>query len=99
MNRTKPVTLVAETRFFASPQQVYCEVASEAVLLSLESGEYFGLNEVAASVWRLIQTPKTLAEVCDGLLLEYDDVDAATCADQTIALLDEMVSLGLVEAR
>jgi len=99
MNRSKPITVATDTRFLASPNQVYCEVASEAVLLSLETGEYFGLNEVAASVWRLIQTPRTVAELRDALMLEYEGVDEVTCLEQTIALLEEMTTLGLVDTR
>ena len=41
--------LSLETTVVASPQQVSCDVANEAVLLSMRDGEYYGLNEVAAS--------------------------------------------------
>lgn len=99
MSGSKPIALAADARFLASPNQVYCEVASEAVLLSLDTGEYFGLNEVAASVWRLIQVPRSLFELRDALLEEYEGVDPMTCLDQIIALLDEMNGLGLVVVR
>ena len=99
MSNANRQTFATDTRFLASPDQVYCEVASEAVLLSLETGEYFGLNEVAASVWRLIQTPRTLEELLDALLDEYEGVDRCTCTEQVVTLLDEMTALGLVETR
>ena len=44
----------------ASPQQISCGVADEAVLLSMRDGEYYGLNEVAASIWKHVQQPRTL---------------------------------------
>ena len=99
MSRSRSTGVAADTRFFASPNQVHCEVASEAVLLSLETGEYFGLNEVAASVWRLIQTPQTVIEIRDALLDEYEGIDPVTCLEQVVALLDEMLTLGLIETR
>jgi len=33
---------------------VACDLEDETVILSLESGEYFGLNAVAATIWRMI---------------------------------------------
>lgn len=32
-------------------------IQGEEVLMSLDSGEYFGLNGVAAFIWQLLQTP------------------------------------------
>lgn len=97
MSRVLSLTLDSEV--VASPQQVSCEVASEAVLLSLESGEYFGLNEVGASIWRLIQHPRTVSELRDALLGEYEGVAPDECLQQVLAFLDEMSQLGLVEIR
>jgi len=84
------------TRVVASDQQVACEVADEVVLLSMDNGQYYGLNAVGASIWRLIQTPRTLEEVRDRLLAEYADVSAETCADETLAFVTTMLELGLV---
>jgi hypothetical protein len=44
----------------------------EAVLLDLASGAYFGLNEVGTRFWDLLDRPRTLAEIRDALLLEFD---------------------------
>jgi hypothetical protein len=89
--------LSLDTMVLASPQQVSCDVASEAVLLSMRDGEYYGLNEVAASIWRLIQQPRTVLEIRDALLEEYDDIDADECERAVIGFLGEMISLNLVE--
>lgn len=80
----------------ASPQQVSCDVADEAVLLSMSDGEYYGLNEVAASIWRLVQQPRTVAEVRDALLAEYNDIEAAECEQAVLMFLTEMIALNLV---
>jgi len=46
---------------------------SEGVVLHLESGQYFSLNETATAIWELLQTPRSveavvaaIAEGCDG---------------------------------
>lgn len=81
----------------ASPQQVSCNVADEAVLLSMRDGEYYGLNEVAACIWKHIQEPRTLLEVREALLAEYDDIEASECELAIVAFITEMISLQLVD--
>ena len=75
--------------------QVWCELAGEAVLLNLTSGVYYGLNSVGARVWSLIQEPKTVGAVLDALLEEYD-VDPGRCESDLFALLHELVDRGLI---
>jgi hypothetical protein len=86
-----------ETTVRASPQQVSCDVADEAVLLSMRDGEYYGLNEVGASIWRLIQQPRTVVEVRDALLAEYEGIEPCECEQAVVAFLAEMISLKLVD--
>jgi hypothetical protein len=95
---TKRVPLTPQSRVIASPQQVSCDVASETVILSLESGEYFGLNEVGATIWRLIQEPHTVEQLRDALLEEYEGVDESECLDEVLRLLEELWALQLVQA-
>lgn len=89
--------LSLETTVVASPQQVSCEVANEAVLLSMRDGEYYGLNEVAASIWRLLQQPRTVLEIRDILLDEYSDIGPDECERAVLGFLGEMIALNLVE--
>jgi|SRR5690348_1667023 coenzyme PQQ synthesis protein D (PqqD) len=89
--------LSRETVVRASPQQVFCNVADEAVLLSMRDGAYYGLNEVAASIWKHIQEPLTLLELRDALLAEYCDIDEDECERAVASFLMEMISLKLVD--
>ena len=91
------ISLSLDSIVLASPQQVSCDVADEAVLLSMRDGEYYGLNEVGASIWRLIQQPKTVRAVRDALLDEYEDIDPRECERQVVAFLTELVALSLVD--
>ena len=84
------------TTVVASDQQISCDVADEVVLLSVETGQYYGLNAVGASIWRLIEKPITLEDVRDALLAEYDDVSRETCSTEVMTFVGEMLTLGLV---
>lgn len=75
------------------------KLAEEVVILNLASGRYYGLAEVAARIWELIQTPCSIQQVCDTLVTEYE-VDPAECERDLLALLEQLLQeqlIGLVD--
>lgn len=82
-----------------SPDQVSCELAGEVVVLSLKHGEYFGLNPVAAEVWNLVQSPRSIAEVSDALLRRFSGVTPEQCIQEVTALVEELRGMELVMVR
>lgn len=95
MESSTPLSLMS--RVAVSPDLVACNVADEVVILSLRSGEYHGLNDVAASLWALLQEPVTVRELRDSLLEEYEGVSAETCEQEVLSTLSRMCELELVE--
>lgn len=83
--------------FVASPDQLSCELSGEAVILNLGTGIYYGLNAVGARVWQLLQKPRTVGEVRDVLLSEFD-VDKDCCERDLQELMSDLVSRKMVQA-
>lgn len=55
------------------PSQVLArQVGDETVILDLESGIYYGLDPVGARIWQLLAEGRSLHEVCDVMLVEYN---------------------------
>jgi hypothetical protein len=77
--------------------QSSCNLAEEAVILDLKAGVYYGLNATGTRVWNLIQQPRTVEQVRDAILDEYD-VDADDCERDLLALLQDLQNRGLVRA-
>ena len=48
------------------------EVGDEIVVLDLAGGAYYGLDAVGVRIWQLLGDGKSLAEVCETLLEEFD---------------------------
>ena len=67
-------------------------------VLNLKNGVYYGLDEVGARIWNLIQEPKAVSEIRDVLLDEYE-VEPERCERDLLTLLEELVAENLVEAR
>ena len=78
--------------------QVSADLSGEAAILNLKSGVYFGLNTVGASIWKLIQEPRSVNEIRDTLVEEYN-VDPDQCEKDLLALLEELLSKELIEVK
>jgi hypothetical protein len=91
-------TITLESVVRASPQQVSTELGSETVILGMEAGRYFGLNEVAARVWNLVQEPVQVATLCATLLSEYE-VTAGELQQDVLELLAELSDKGLLDVQ
>ena len=85
-----------DSRFVVSPDQVSCDLGGEAAILHLKTAIYYGLDPVGARVWDLLRTPKTLAEIRDALLTEYE-VDSETCERDLRDLLEKLAAGRLIE--
>jgi Coenzyme PQQ synthesis protein D (PqqD) len=80
----------------ASSNHIYSEIGAEAVILDLTLGIYYGLNETGAQIWQWIQEPKTLSELSQLLLDEYD-VNREEALEDINNLLQQMIDTGLIE--
>jgi Coenzyme PQQ synthesis protein D (PqqD) len=89
-------SLSAHTVIVASSQQVSCPLGDESAILNLKNSVYYGMNAVGARVWNLLQRPRSVSDLRDVLLDEYE-VEKELCERDLIALLQKMHSEGLIE--
>jgi len=80
----------------AAKNQVSCSLAEEAVVLDLKAGVYYGLNEVGARVWNLIQEPRNVSEIRDAILREFD-IDPNLCERDLLVLLRDLAGKELIK--
>ena len=81
-----------------SEGQVSSDLANEVAILDLKSGMYYGLNEVGSRIWQLISEPKTVGEVYETLLEEYE-VEHERLEQDLIDVLQQLADRGLIEVR
>jgi hypothetical protein len=90
--------LCVQSVVVAASEQISCPLGEESAILNLKNSVYYGLDPVGAQVWRLLREPKSVAELRDALLDEYD-VEAARCEQDLLELLEKMRGEGLIEVR
>jgi hypothetical protein len=93
---TTAAAISATAVVVALDHQVSSQLGDETVILHLEDGVYYGLDPVGTSIWRLLQEPRTVAEIRDRIVEEYD-VDAERCERDLVALLRELAERRLVD--
>jgi len=82
----------------AATDQVSSDLGGEVAILELTSGVYYGLNEVGARVWELVQEPVAVSEVRAAIVEEYE-VEPARAERDVLALLHRLAHEGLIEVR
>ena len=90
--------LSLQTTVMVTSQQVSCPLGDESAILNLKNSVYYGVNPVGATVWNLLKEAKTVGQIRDAILDEYE-VDEVRCEKDLLALLEEMRSEGLIEVR
>jgi coenzyme PQQ synthesis protein D (PqqD) len=88
--------LSCESIVVATSQQVSCELGAEAAILNMKNSVYYGLNPAGASIWKLLQKPRSIGEIRDIIAGEYD-VGAERLEKDLLGLVKELVDEGLVE--
>ena len=77
------------------PEVMTRTVGEEVVILDLATGTYFGLDPVGARMWELMADGKTLGEVCDRMLDEYE-VSREALEGDVLHLTEELTTQGLI---
>ena len=68
----------------------------ESVMLDVERGRYFGLKDAGHEIWRMLETPTSVDDLC-GELCERFDVDPATCRADVLVFLADLAQHDLID--
>jgi Coenzyme PQQ synthesis protein D (PqqD) len=87
--------VVDSTVISRSPSVLTAEVDGEVVMMSIERGRYFGLDDIGSDIWKRLDQPCSFATLVDRLVADYD-ADQATIAADVEALLGRMAAQDVV---
>ena len=91
-----PTGQIADATMIArSPSVLTAEVDGEIVMMSIERGHYFGLDDIGSDIWKRIEPPCSFAALVDRLVADYD-ADRAIIASDVQALLARMAEQDIV---
>lgn len=85
-----------DSLFSRSEEALFAEVGDDVLALHVANGRCHGMERVAADVWRMLDRPVSLNEICGRLVADYD-VEPEECRRDVGALLQSMIAEGLVK--
>ena len=74
---------------------MFSDLENTVVMMDVEAGEYYDVDEVGAHIWKLLDQPITFEALCARLSDDFE-VDGDTCRSDVGEFLDEVAKLGLV---
>jgi hypothetical protein len=78
------------------PSEVlFNELDGEAVLLNLNSGKYFGLDQTGTRIWHFLVEYGSVELAYQKMFDEYD-VEAERLRADLLSLVDQLTALGLI---
>lgn len=84
-----------DTRVSISDRVVCRDLGGEAIVMDLDSGTYYGLDEIGFRMWTLLGSHRDLRSVSRVLLAEYEVQDEQLNQD-LLAFVDHLASRKLL---
>ena len=72
------------------------DLDGEKVMMNLDKGQYFMMNEVGSRIWELIEGNTPIVNIIAALTNEYD-VDEETCESTVIEFLGRLKNADLIK--
>ena len=72
------------------------EIAGESVLLNLDGGRYFGLDDVGTDMWKALTTSRSIEQALAQLTERYD-AEASVLKTDLESLVNRLAEHGLVK--
>lgn len=85
-----------ETVVFRNNEIDDTDIDGEKVMMDLEKGKYYMINEVGSRIWDIINRPIKVNDIIEALLSEYH-VEVDECKETVLEFLGELRNDGLIE--
>lgn len=93
-NQGHPLSLAS--KICRSEDHLAAEIDEELVLMSVEQGNYYGLDAIGADIWKRLDGEVLVSDLCSALEKEYD-ANAATIQSDVLALLEQLAAEKLIK--
>jgi Coenzyme PQQ synthesis protein D (PqqD) len=80
------------------PEVIAAEADLDLIMVSIATGSYYGLSDVAREIWSAIEHPKKISDLVDELAATYR-IDSTSCREQTLSFLAALLEEGLVRVQ
>jgi hypothetical protein len=84
------------SRLTRAADLVSADLDGEIALMSVAAGKYYGLEPVGSRIWALLETSRSVSEICTVLVAEFE-VEREQCEREVLAFLNLMAQANLIK--
>ena len=85
----KQNSFIPTQKFQLKEDLITSKIGDEIVLMTIENGKYFSINQVGSLIWEEINQPTTAEDVCMKLVEKYA-VSMEQCLSDTLPFLERL---------
>jgi len=89
------VAISMKSRVIRSSDPIAEPVDDELVMADIDSGKYYGLNDIATAIWQNLEKRITVEDLCKRLCESYE-VTPEQCSKEVLAFLNELETRNLI---
>ncbi|MDO8652619.1 MAG: PqqD family peptide modification chaperone [Undibacterium sp.] len=78
------------------PDLLAVPMDGDLVMMSISQGSYYGINPVGVQIWQALESPQSLATLCELVTAEFD-VSAAQCEQDMQVFIRQMLNAKVLE--
>ena len=93
-----PNVLTLNSIIQRDPGVIAAKADQELIMVSVASGYYYGLSDVAREIWYAIGQPTKISDLVDDLTASYR-IDSLSCQKQTLSFLEDLLEEGLLQVK
>lgn len=75
---------------------IFTDLGDIVVMMDADEGRYYELDPTGARIWTLLEAERSVTDLCEALLGEYD-VSPEDCRRDVLAFLERAAELGIVK--
>lgn len=72
-----------------NPEIDATDLDGEVVMMNMEKGQYFMMNDVGSRIWEIIEEPIKVSEIINALISEYE-VEREECENIVMEFLNDL---------
>ena len=77
---------------------VFTDLDNTIVMMDVDEGQYYELDPTGARIWTLLETGRSVTDLCDALVAEFE-VEPDTCHHDTLEFLQTASALRIVHVQ
>jgi hypothetical protein len=78
-----------------SGKQLASDIGGEVILMNIEVGRYYGLDDIGSRIWRSIEQPIVVEQLCQSMAMQYKaDIEVVT--SDVLTLLNRLLEQQLI---